>query len=62
MVVTMVPTPEPSSLPAQANLESIFDLILAGGPLMIPIGLCSIVALAYATERWIPHLSPSWKI
>ncbi len=39
--------------PAQASLDSLFELILSGGPLMIPIGLCSVVALAYATERWV---------
>lgn len=39
--------------PAQANLDSLFELVLAGGPLMIPIALCSVVALAYATERWV---------
>lgn len=42
-----------SAEPAQASLESLFELIVAGGPLMIPIGLCSVVALAYATERWV---------
>ncbi|MFT4538317.1 MAG: biopolymer transport protein ExbB [Planctomycetota bacterium] len=40
------------------DLGSLFDLILKGGPLMIPIALCSIVALAFATERWI-RLRPS---
>ncbi len=39
--------------PVQANLESLFELLLSGGPLMIPIGLCSVIALAYATERWV---------
>ena len=45
--------PEPVARPPQATMDSLFDLIVAGGPLMIPIGLCSVVALAYATERWI---------
>lgn len=40
------------------NLGSIFDMIIDGGPLMIPIGLCSIVALAYVVERAV-RLSPA---
>lgn len=38
---------------ADTNIESIYDLVVAGGPMMVPIGLCSVVALAYATERWV---------
>ncbi len=38
---------------------SLYELIVAGGPLMIPIALCSVVALAYATERWI-RLRPGY--
>ena len=33
--------------------ESLQDLILRGGPLMIPLGLCSLVALAFSIERWL---------
>jgi biopolymer transport protein ExbB len=33
------------------ELRSAFDMVMNGGPLMIPIALCSIVALAYAVER-----------
>ncbi|MFH1730484.1 MAG: MotA/TolQ/ExbB proton channel family protein [Planctomycetota bacterium] len=33
--------------------ESLFDLILKGGWVMIPIGLCSVAALAIAIERGI---------
>ncbi len=40
--------------PAQAApLDSLFDLVVSGGPIMIPIALCSIVALAYIVERSI---------
>jgi len=40
--------------PAQpAQLDSLFDIIMSGGALMIPIGMCSIVALAYIVERSI---------
>jgi len=45
--------------PPQADLESLFDLIRSGGPMMVPIGVCSVVALAYATERWI-RLQPAY--
>jgi biopolymer transport protein ExbB len=34
-------------------LDNLFDIVLSGGPLMIPIALCSIVALAYMVERSI---------
>ena len=40
-------TPQESPL----ELQSVLDLILNGGPLMIPIALCSVVALAYTVER-----------
>jgi biopolymer transport protein ExbB len=39
--------------PAQASLDSVFDMVLGGGPLMIPIALCSVIALAYTVERWL---------
>ncbi len=43
---------------APIDLESLYDMLLDGGPLMVPIGLCSVVALAYTVERWV-RLSPS---
>lgn len=38
---------------AKIELESLLDMILNGGPMMVPIALCSIVALAYVVERSI---------
>jgi len=38
---------------AAPKVDSLFELIRAGGPLMIPIGLCSVFALAFAVERWL---------
>lgn len=35
------------------DLQSLFDMLVDGGPLMIPIALCSVVALAYTVERLI---------
>ena len=34
-------------------LDSMFDMVLNGGPLMIPIALCSVVSIAYIVERSI---------
>lgn len=51
--------PATTAPPAQASLDSIYDLLVSGGPLMIPIAVCSVVALAYATERWI-RLQPTF--
>ena len=39
--------------PAAAELRSVFDMVMNGGPVMVPIALCSIVALAYGVERWV---------
>jgi biopolymer transport protein ExbB len=36
-----------------SQLDSLSDLLVNGGPVMIPIGLCSVIALAYAVERWL---------
>jgi len=40
------------------KVDSLFDLMRAGGPLMIPIALCSVAALAFAVERWL-RLQPA---
>lgn len=43
---------DPAAQVPQVNqLDSLYDIVLAGGPVMIPLGLCSIVALAYIVER-----------
>jgi biopolymer transport protein ExbB len=44
------PTLAPAA-PQAVGLESLTEMLLAGGPLMVPIALCSIVALAYTVER-----------
>jgi len=50
----MISTPFDPAGPAQsASVQSMYELIVSGGPLMIPIGLCSVVALGFATERWV---------
>jgi biopolymer transport protein ExbB len=35
------------------QLDSLYDIVFSGGPLMIPIALCSVVALTYMVERSI---------
>ncbi len=41
---------DPSS---NVSVRSIWDFVVKGGPMMIPIGLCSLVALAVIIERLI---------
>jgi biopolymer transport protein ExbB len=38
---------------AQPQRETVFSLIVKGGPVMVPLGICSVVALALAVERFI---------
>jgi biopolymer transport protein ExbB len=35
------------------SLQSVWDFLESGGPIMIPIGLCSVVALGFAFERYL---------
>jgi len=43
----------PLAIAEGLTAESLQDLILRGGPLMVPIALCSFLALAFALERAI---------
>ena len=47
----------PAAAQAPTGLDSLFDLVVSGGPLMIPLALCSVIALAFVVERWL-RLSP----
>jgi len=41
-------------LPIQADatrLSSFYELVMSGGPVMVPLGLCSVAALAFGAER-----------
>lgn len=38
---------------ANVQLQSIWDLVVKGGPVMVPIGICSLVALAVLIERCV---------
>jgi biopolymer transport protein ExbB len=53
LALSAAPAVVAQSGPAPPVVDSLFDLIKAGGPLMIPIGLCSVFALAFAVERWL---------
>jgi biopolymer transport protein ExbB len=33
------------------RLDSIYDMVVAGGPVMVPLALCSVLAVAYTFER-----------
>jgi biopolymer transport protein ExbB len=43
----------PPPVVAGAQIESVWDFVVKGGPTMIAIGLCSLVALTIAVERSI---------
>lgn len=47
MAIVLQSSPAPAGTP----LSSVLDLLLSGGPVMIPLALCSAVALTYAIER-----------
>jgi biopolymer transport protein ExbB len=46
-------TPLLASAATPPRLDNLFDLVVAGGPVMWPLGICSVVALAFAVERSI---------
>lgn len=37
--------------PSPARLDSLWDMIVRGGPVMIPLGACSVIALGWMLER-----------
>lgn len=39
--------------PPAVQLDNLYDYLVAGGPVMWPLGLCSVIALAFAVERWL---------
>ncbi len=39
--------------PSPLKLDNVYDYLVAGGPVMYPLALCSIVTLAFAVERWL---------
>lgn len=49
-LITATPTPAPLA-GAQATVMSLWEMAIKGGPMMIPIGICSIIGLAVLAER-----------
>ncbi|MFN0242915.1 MAG: MotA/TolQ/ExbB proton channel family protein [Planctomycetota bacterium] len=39
--------------PDSVRMDSLFETIVQGGPVMIPLGICSVVALAWTFDRWL---------
>lgn len=35
------------------SLQSLYDMVINGGPIMVPIGLCSVVAVTFTVERFV---------
>lgn len=50
-MLSAIPFQAAASQGARFDLSSLLDMVVDGGPLMVPIGLCSVVALAYMVER-----------
>lgn len=50
MFLAAAPIQAPVSSP-QATVMSLWEMAVKGGPMMIPIGICSIIALAVLAER-----------
>jgi biopolymer transport protein ExbB len=51
-------SPAPIQAPANAaadsvKVESVWDLVVKGGPVMVPIGICSLIALTIMVERLV---------
>jgi biopolymer transport protein ExbB len=47
-LLTLLQTAAPKEMKPLSNL---YEMLLAGGPIMIPIGICSIVAVGFFVER-----------
>ncbi len=46
-------TPPTTNTAGKEHPETLLDFAFAGGALMIPIGLCSVILVAFIIERWI---------
>ncbi|MHC5008883.1 MAG: hypothetical protein ACYTGF_16165, partial [Planctomycetota bacterium] len=44
---------EAGAVPPSVQVESVWDFVQKGGLMMIPIGLCSLVAVTVIVERFI---------
>ncbi|MCI0629553.1 MAG: MotA/TolQ/ExbB proton channel family protein, partial [Phycisphaerales bacterium] len=53
MILIQATTPAPAADPASLQINSLLEFLVKGGWAMIPIALCSLVAMAIITERLI---------
>ncbi|MEX2218606.1 MAG: MotA/TolQ/ExbB proton channel family protein [Phycisphaerales bacterium] len=53
LVVLAVANPPAGAVPDHLRVGSVWDLLVKGGPVMIPIILCSLIAVAIVAERLI---------
>lgn len=51
MLSTLVAVSSSSQAVAPVHLTSIYEMLLRGGPVMIPLGLCSVLSLALIFDR-----------
>src|SRR5688572_19114507 len=49
----MLQSSDPAALSLPTDTSSLYEIVVSGGPIMIPIGVCSVVALAYTVERFL---------
>jgi biopolymer transport protein ExbB len=47
------PVEEAAQVASSVEIESMWDFVLKGGVMMIPIGLCSLIALTVIVERFV---------
>jgi biopolymer transport protein ExbB len=52
-VAMLAQTPTSQASASSLKVQSIMDFLIKGGPVMIPIGLCSLIALAVFVERLV---------
>ncbi len=52
-IPTLFPHPLLQEAAEPGRLQSLFDMLLDGGPVMVPLALCSVVSLAYVVERFL---------
>lgn len=53
LIIAVTPPADVGDLASNARVQSVWDFARKGGVMMIPIGLCSLLALAVAAERLI---------
>ncbi|MHC5002218.1 MAG: MotA/TolQ/ExbB proton channel family protein, partial [Planctomycetota bacterium] len=58
-VLAAAPPAEGADVASAVQVNSVWDFVVKGGVMMIPIGICSLVALAVVAERVISLRRPS---